>query len=143
MRMQGVCRRLGADGQDRSAIADVVSGLEHAWAAGDASKWASYFAEDAGFTAWFGLYLRGCEAIADVYRESFESFYKSTKLRLDVRDLRFLRPDVAVLHLDGVVVGPRDESSGQAHFVPVAIMAKEDGRWQIAVFHNTKDTVDE
>jgi uncharacterized protein (TIGR02246 family) len=143
MSMLVACRRASDDAHDKSAIAAVVSGLEHAWAAGDGQTWASYFAEDADFTVWFGLYLRSCEAIADVHQEIFDSFYKSTKLRLHVRNLRFLRPDVAVVHFDGMIVGPGDESPEQPQFVPVAVMTKEDGRWRVAVLHNTKNTVDE
>jgi len=137
------CRRLSDDVQDKSAIAAVVSGLEHAWAVGDGEMWASYFAEDADFTTWFGLYLSGQEAIADVHQEIFDSFHRRTRLRLHVRGLRFLRPDVAVVHLDGTIVGAGEESSVHPQFVPVAVMTKEDGRWRVAVFHNTKDTADE
>jgi uncharacterized protein (TIGR02246 family) len=143
MNMQAAYRHLPADIEDNSAIAAVISGLERAWAAGNGQKWASYFAEDAYFTAWFGLYLRGGEAIADVHQEIFGSFYKSTELRLDVRDVRFLRADVAVVHLDGRVVGPGEHSPEQPQFVPVAVMTKEKGCWRVAVFHNTKNSVDE
>jgi hypothetical protein len=44
------------EAQDRAAIQAVVAGLAEAWG--------SYFAEDADFTAWFGLYLKGRDAIA-------------------------------------------------------------------------------
>jgi uncharacterized protein (TIGR02246 family) len=143
MHVQRACLGFSNDQQDRSAIADVVSGLERAWAVGDGGKWASYFADDADFTMWFGLYLHGCEAITDVHQEIFDTSCKSTKLRLHVRNLRFLRPDVALLHFDSVVLRPSDEAFEQAQFVPVAIMTKDDGRWHISMFHNTKDTVDE
>jgi uncharacterized protein (TIGR02246 family) len=141
--MLAASRRLSHDEQDRSAIADVVSGLECAWAAGDRQTWASFFAEDADFTTWFGLYVRGGEAIADVYQEIFDAFYKSSKLRLHVRHLRFLRPDVAVAQFEGTIVGSGEQPRAYPRFVPVAIMTKEDGRWRVAVFHNTKDTADE
>ena len=143
MSMLAACRRLSDDEQDRSAIADVVSRLECAWAAGNGQMWASYFAEDADLTTWFGLYVRGWEAIADLHQEVFDSFHKSSKLRLHVRNLRFLRPDVAVAHLEGTIVGPGEQSAAHPQFVPVAVMTKEDGRWRVAVLHNTKDTADE
>jgi uncharacterized protein (TIGR02246 family) len=143
MNMHVTYQRFSHDMQAKSAIAAVVLGLEDAWAGGDGQSWAGYFAENADFTTWFGLYLRGCEAIADVHQEIFDSFYKSTKLRLHVRDLRFLRPDVAVVHFDGRIAGTAERSPDQSKFVPVAILTKEDGHWRVAVFHNTKDTVDE
>jgi len=143
MNRQDTYQRFSHDAQARADIAAVVLGLEDAWAAGDGESWASYFAKDADFTVWFGLYLRGHEAIADVHQEIFDSFYRSTKLRLHVRDLRFLRPDVAVVHFDGRIVGSAEQSPEQPKFVPVAIMTKEEGHWRVAVFHNTKDAVDE
>jgi uncharacterized protein (TIGR02246 family) len=143
MRVQAAGRRLSGDVQDRSAIATVVSGLEHAWAAGNGQAWASYFAEDADFTVWFGLYLHGSDAIFDVHQEIFDSCYKSSKLRLDVRALRFLRPDVAVVQLNGRILGPGDQSPEELQFVSAAVMTKEDGCWRVALFHNTKDTVEE
>jgi len=143
MNMQDTHRRLSRDAQARAAVAAVVLGLEDAWAAGDGQAWASYFAEDADFTVWFGLYLRGPEAIADVHQEIFDSCYRNTKLRLHIRDLRFLRPDIAVVHFDGRIAGAAGQSPEQPKFVPVAIMTKEDGHWRIAVFHNTKETMDE
>src|SRR5215510_10439758 len=142
MSMQAAGRCVSDYMQDKSAISAVVSGLEHAWAAGDGQAWASYFAEDADFTVWFGLYLRGPEAIADVHQEIFDSCYRNTKLRLHIRDLRFLRPDIAVVHFDGRIAGAAGQSPEQPKFVPVAIMTKEDGHWRIAVFHNTKETMD-
>jgi uncharacterized protein (TIGR02246 family) len=141
--MQSVDRRSSNDVQDRSAVEAVVSGLERAWTAGNGQAWASYFAEDADFTVWFRLYLRGRDAIAAVHQEIFDSFYKNTKLRLDVPDLRFLRPDVAVVHFDGRIVGPGEQLPEQPQFVPVAVMTKEDGLWRVAVLHNTKNTVAE
>lgn len=63
-------------------------------------------------------------------QQIFDSFYKSIKLRLDVRDLRFLRPDVAVVHFDGRVVGPGEQLPEQPQFVLVAVMTKEDGLWR-------------
>jgi uncharacterized protein (TIGR02246 family) len=131
------------DVHDRSALAAVVSGLERAWAAGNGQLWGSYFAEDSDFTVWFGLHLRGRDANAAIHQEVFDSFYEGTKLRLDVRDLRFLRPDVAVVHFDARIVGPGEQLPEQPQFVPVAVMTKEDEVWRIAVFHNTKNTVAE
>ena len=77
-RLLAACRRLSDDEQDRSVIADVVSRLECAWDADNGQMWASYFAEDADLTTWFGLYVRGWEAIADIHQEVFDSFHKSS-----------------------------------------------------------------
>jgi hypothetical protein len=48
-----------------------------------------------------------------MHQEIFDSFYKSTKLRVDIRDLRLFRPDVVVVHFDGRVVDPGETLSEQ------------------------------
>ncbi|MCI0330014.1 MAG: SgcJ/EcaC family oxidoreductase [candidate division Zixibacteria bacterium] len=129
--------------EDWRAIEAIVSGMEQAWAKGDGQAWAGHFAANADFTVWFGLYLSGRDSIAAAHQQIFDSFYRNTKLRLEVRDLRFLRPDVAVVHLNGWVANQGEEFSEQPHIVPVAILTKDGGQWRIAVFHNTKNTVQE
>ena len=123
------------EAQDRAAIQAVVAGLAEAWG--------SYFAEDADFTAWFGLYLKGRDAIAASHQQIFDTVYKNTKVRLEIRSLRFLRPDVAVVHLNGSVVGEGEELSDEPHVVPVAVLTKESGSWRLAVFQNTKNSMSE
>jgi uncharacterized protein (TIGR02246 family) len=123
------------EAQDRLAIQAVLAGLAEAWAKGDGRAWGSYFTEDADFTAWFGLYLKGRDAIA--------ASHQHTKARLEIRSLRFLRPDVAVVHLNGSVVGEGEELPAEPHVVPVAVLTKESGSWRLAVFQNTKNSMSE
>jgi uncharacterized protein (TIGR02246 family) len=131
------------EAQDRAAIQAVVAGLAEAWGKGNGRAWGSYFAEDADFTAWFGLYLKGRDAIAASHQQIFDTVYKNTKVRLEIRSLRFLRPDVAVVHLNGSVVGEGEELSDEPHVVPVAVLTKESGSWRLAVFQNTKNSMSE
>lgn len=124
--------------QDEADIRKVVQALADAWTAGDGKAFAAPFAEDADFTVWTGLYVKGRPAIAQGHEQIFSTVYKGTKLKLEPRSIRFLRPDVAVVHADGAVVPTAQEFPAKPDVVPVLILTKDQGRWQVSVFQNTK-----
>jgi uncharacterized protein (TIGR02246 family) len=124
--------------KDETAIRAIIANLNDAWTTGDAKLWGEQFAEDADFTVWTGTYVKGREAITRGHEEIFNTIYKGTKLRLTVRSIRFLRKDVAVALTDGRVVKKEEEFTAAPQNVQVFILTKEKGRWQIAVFQNTK-----
>lgn len=123
--------------KDESAIRAVITSLTDAWTAGDAQAWARAFTEDADFTVWNGIYQKGREAIERGHGQIFSTFYKDTKLRYIVRSIRFLRDDVAVVHVDASVVKKGEDFPASPQAVPVLVMVKDKGQWRVAVFHNT------
>ena len=123
--------------KDEAAIRVIIANLNDAWTKGDAKLWGEQFAEDADFTAWMGAYVKGREVVTSEHGRIFQTIYKGTKLRLDVRSIRFLRNDIAVVHAEGRVAKKEEEFPSAPLVVPVLILTKEKGRWQIAVFQNT------
>lgn len=122
---------------DAAAIRSIIEELEKAWTAGDAEAWSKHVADDVDFTVWNGRYIKGREGVTAGHRQIFSTIYKDTKQKLDVRSIRFLRDDVAVVHLKGSVVKKTAEFPEAPQVAPVMIMTKQNGRWLIAVFHNT------
>ena len=123
--------------KDEKAIQVVITSLTEAWTAGDAQAWARAFTEDADFTVWNGLYQKGREAIERGHAQIFSTFYKDTKLRYIVRSIRFLRDDVAIVHVDASLVKKSEDFPASPQAVPVLVMVKDKGQWRVAVFHNT------
>jgi uncharacterized protein (TIGR02246 family) len=123
--------------KDEAAIRAVIANLAEAWTKADAKLWGEQFAEDADFTVWTGTYVKGRAAITRGHEELFKNIYPGTKQRLNVRSIRFLRNDVAVVHVEGYVVKKEEEFPAAPQVVPVLILTKEKGKWQIAVFQNT------
>ena len=128
--------------KDEEAIRAILAGLVDAWTRGDGDAWGKAFATDADFTVWNGIHVKGREGIAKGHTEIFNTIYKDTKMQLDVRSIRFLRDDVAVVHAEGSVVKKSEDFPAKSQVVPVFILTKEKGQWQIAVFQNTRKPVE-
>lgn len=129
-----------ARAEDEAAIRAIITGLAEAWTRGDAKAWSEPFVEYADFTVWNGRQIQGRDAITSGHEQIFSTVYKETKQRLDVRRIRFLRGDVAVVHVEGSVVKKAEEFPATPQVVPVFVMTKENGRWRIVAFQNTKKT---
>jgi uncharacterized protein (TIGR02246 family) len=134
-----VAQNPAARAKDEAAIRAIIASLADAWTRSDADAWGKAFAEDADFTVWNGLYAKGREAITRGHAEIFSTIYKDTKQRLNVRSIRFLRDDVAVVHVEGSTVKKAEEFPSTPMVVPVFILTKDKGQWLIAVFQNTKN----
>jgi uncharacterized protein (TIGR02246 family) len=122
-----------------AAVRDLVLRLEAGWNSGDAEAFAGPFTDDADYVAINGAHLKGREAIARGHRGIFETIYKGSRNQATIAAVRFLRPDVAVVHarwrleyLQGGGV-----AAVEAYTSMVAVV-DTDGEWRIAAFQNTR-----
>lgn len=120
---------------DEAAIRDNVKQLETGWNAKNGAAFAKPFAEDADFVVINGNYIKGREVIATQHQRIFDTIFKDTKIALTVKQLRFLRPDVAVVQVSGHRDGPTKELVQDAMLT--FVMTKEGKVWTIAAFQNT------
>ena len=124
----------GADG-DEAAVRAVVKSVEDAWNAHDGKAFAAPFAADADYVVVNGAYLKGREAIEGGHTHIFSTAYKESRNAATIKAVRFLRPDVAVAHVEwNMEVSPGGE---KARALNTMVMTKDGGKWSIAAFHNT------
>lgn len=124
--------------RDEKAIRQIVQNLADAWAAGDAVKWADQFADDVDFTVWNGMYFNGREANIKGHQQIFDTFYKGTKINPKIRKIRFLRDDVAIVHILPAGNERNDKQLENMPLVsPIMVFSKEKGKWKIVAFQNT------
>jgi uncharacterized protein (TIGR02246 family) len=134
-------------GQDRSAdeasIRAVVQGETDAWNRGDAQAFAAHYAENGDFTNVIGQQLYGREAFIAQHAKIFSTIYKGSHNDFTVSKITFLRADVALVDIDGILVGalrlPPGVTAypdGAVHVKLLEVMTKENGSWWIAAFHN-------
>jgi uncharacterized protein (TIGR02246 family) len=131
----------------RRAIFALGKALQDAWNRGDAAGYASLFTEDADFVAWNGSYGRGRRAIEDAHRRLFDGPLTGSLMVL-VDDgaesappgsVRFVRPDVAIMVISGVVTLAHQSATGPDHeSVQTFVLTKNGSRWRVAAFHNTR-----
>ncbi len=125
---------------DQQVIHGILQQLETAWNRYDSISFASAFAEDATFIHIFGGQLDGRDAIEAAHRNIFETIYRGSHASFVLRSIRFLRPDVAVAFARIHVKFQEGEEAREIETRPTLIVVKEQGKWQIVAFQNTKVT---
>ena len=120
---------------DEAAMRESVKQLETGWNTKSGALFAKPFAEDADYVVINGMYIKGRAVIESQHQRIFDTIFKDTSLSLTVKQIRFLRPDVAVVHVAGHRDGPTKELVQDAMLT--LMMTKEKQGWVIAAFQNT------
>ena len=127
-----------AGNEDEAAIRENVRQMEAGWNAKSGAQFARPFAADADYVVINGMYVKGREAIAEGHQSIFDTFYKESTLSLSVKQVRMLRPDVAVVHVTGTNKIPRGAETQTVEAIITLLMTKESGAWKIAAFQITE-----
>lgn len=124
-------------------IRGIVSAQAAAWNAGDGAAYAKDVAPEASFTNLFGMVMYGAPAFAERHRQILGSFYKGTTKHHEIRRIRFVTADVALVDIDNEVRGVKAMPAGIV--VPadgivrtqlMEVFVRRDGRWWIEAYHN-------
>ena len=109
------------------------------WNSGDGNAFAAAFAEDADFVAFDGTQFKGRQQIASFHQQLFDLYLKGTRLVGKVRSVRFLTPNVAVMHAVGGTVMPgQSDLEPERISIQTLVATKRDGEWHLAAFHNSR-----
>jgi uncharacterized protein (TIGR02246 family) len=120
---------------DEQAIREVIDRQVRAWAAGDPDAYAGVFTADADYVTFLGGHRKGRDAIAGSYAQLFKNILKGSQLDLGSPRLRFVCPDVALIHSNyAVVKGRRRLNAG----VNTTIAVRTGTGWLFAASQNTK-----
>lgn len=120
---------------DESALREIVKQMETGWNTKSGVTFAKPFAEDADYVIINGSYIKGRAVIESAHQRIFDTIYKDTTLSLAVQQIRFLRADVAVVHVKAQRTGPNADLNQDAMLT--LFMTKEKQGWTIAAFQNT------
>jgi uncharacterized protein (TIGR02246 family) len=122
---------------DQAAIEGIVKGLEEAWNAADAARFASAFAEDADFVNVYGMHVRGRQAILDGHQMIFRTIYAGSTNSITIKSARLLQEGIALVHLEAHLTVPQGALAGEHRALPSGVLVRGNGAWKIAAFHNT------
>lgn len=98
------------------------------------------FSPDADFVNVYGLWRKGPAEIESRQKERMETALREAEITLQDLRIRFIRPDVAIVHelheMKGML-NDNGESMPPHQELSIRVMVKEQGKWLITAFHNT------
>ncbi len=125
---------------DRSEIERLAASFTDSWNSHDMAQFARLFAHDADFVNVVGMWWKNREEIEKAHAYSHSTFFKNSRLSGQIAGLKFLRPDLATVHIPWELVGQiePDGSVGQPRKgVLLLVCGKQDGAWHIHTAQNT------
>ena len=123
---------------DEAAVRSLVRKCVEGWNKGSGEAFAAQFAEDADYVVVNGMHIKGRRQNASAHQQIFDTFYKGTRLWVQVKSVRFLRPDVALMHTVSRVLKPGEsDASPRPEAIQTFTVSRHGNEWLIDAFHNT------
>jgi uncharacterized protein (TIGR02246 family) len=124
---------------DEAAVRDLYQQLMDGWNQGSGEAFAAAFTEDGDLVAFDGTHFKGREEIAPFHQELFDKWLKGSRLVGEVKDVRFLSPDIVLMHAVGsTVMRGKSEPSPERDSIQTLVAIRQDGEWRLAAFQNTR-----
>lgn len=127
--------------ENESAICALYFQMIDGWNKGDGNVFAAPFAEDADLVGFDGTHLKGRQEIVSFHQRLFDTFVKGSRLIGKVRNVRFLTPDVAIMHsVGGTILAGQSDIESERNSVHTIVAKKDDAssQWRIVAFQNTR-----
>ncbi len=116
--------------QDEQSIRKVMADWTEAWSRHDAKAASKHYHEDAQFTPPPGKFFGNRADIEKTHVEAFAGDLKAARLTTTVDEIRFVRPDVAIVSGTFAVTGA--DLPVQPKGPQLVVLTKEKGQWAIA-----------
>ncbi len=124
---------------DEAAIRDLYRELMDGWNRGSGDSFAAAFTEDGDLIGFDGTHFQGRQKIAPFHQELFDKWLKGTRLVGHVKSVRFLSPDVALIHAVGsTVMRGKTRPSPERDSIQTLVAVRRGGEWRLAAFQNTR-----
>lgn len=124
---------------DETSIRALYKQLIDGWNQGSGEAFAAPFAENADLVGFDGTHLKGRQEIASFHQQLFDTYVKGTHMVGKVRSVRFLTPDVAIIHaVSGTVMPGQQDLEPERNSVQTLVAAKYNGQWFLVAFQNTR-----
>jgi uncharacterized protein (TIGR02246 family) len=128
-----------ARADDEDQVRALVEELEQGWNEGDGARFAAAFTEDGDLVGFDGTFLRGRKAIEQFQQQLLDRWMRGTRLAGRVVDVRFVGPDMAVVHVVGGTIMRRKDRPARARDSIQTLTAVRTGEgWRITAFQNTR-----
>jgi len=124
---------------DEAAVRTLVTQGSDAWNKGDADRLAALWAENGDLVTGDGTYCNGRQEIAKLLSRLLTGAWKGSRFEASVTSVRFLRPDVALLHLEaGFLLPGEGEPTPENRAVQSLVAVRDGSMWRFALYHSTR-----
>ncbi len=123
--------------EDEKSIRANVEQMVKGWNAKSGVEFAKPFAENSDYVVINGFHIKGRADNAKSHQRIFDTIYKDSRLVATIKQIRFLRPDVAVAHGESNLTFQINSEERKGNGTVTLVMTKENGKWEIAAFQNT------
>jgi uncharacterized protein (TIGR02246 family) len=122
---------------DRQGVLDVLKEGYAAWEANDAVAMAATYLDDASVVQP-GVYKKDRQEIETTMAAGFAGPLKGSRVIDRPLDVRFLNGESAIVVSEGAIVFAGQEEASNVGMVRATwVLAKRDGRWYVAAYHNS------
>ena len=129
-----------SDTKDLEAIQQIEKDWQAAWNRHDMKALAAVVAEDVDFITVRGIWLKGRKEFEEHHATiHVMQFKESVRTTTDVQ-VKFLKPDVAIVHVSGVIKGEKGKDGTPLQprqGIFTRVVTKEGGKWLIKASQNT------
>ena len=123
---------------DEKALHDLFQMSKDGWNQGDGEAYATSFTEDADYILWNGTYLKGRQAIAAAHQQLFETRLQGSRLEGLIQHIRFLRADIALVHLQSSPQIPGQQvPAPEQYAIQTLVGIRQANGWRFTSFQNT------
>lgn len=123
---------------DIEEIKQVIADVERGFNTNDAALMNKHLAQDAAVVTAMGVRVVGLDEIMTSSAQGLAGPLRDQYARYEVRDVRFLRPDVALVHKEAYAITADGEPIDLDHAMSALyVLTKEHGHWLIAARQNT------
>lgn len=121
-------------------VNEIASRFVNAWNKHDMAALAGLFAENADFVNVVGTWWKSREEIQKAHEFSHSTMFKESRLTGEATSTRFIRPDVAVMHMKWELEGmksPDGKPVPRRQGILVFVASRESGDWKVQAAQNT------
>lgn len=122
---------------DERAVLDVIQAVYAAWADNDADAFAALYTEDATVVQPGGIYKKNKADVRTSMALAFAGPLRGSTVINESKSVRVLGEDAAIVISDAGILMPGETDVPAQRMVRATwVLAKQDGTWLIAAFHN-------
>ncbi len=112
--------------------------LSDAWKNGDGAAFAECCTEDVDFINLLGMHVTGRRAVTELHEKIFHGPYKGSTVAFTIESVRAISPTAALVIAPSRIDLPSGPVKGTVLSIASILFVRNDNRWKLANFHNTR-----